>query len=167
MKRLLPFLFTLLFVVAPLRADGISDPSGDVILIVHGAIEITNGPGPAAMFDRAILESLGMQTIRTATPFTDGPITFRGPYLRDLLDILVVTGDTLHAHALDDYNAVFPVSDAYDHDFILAIDDDRGLLSPDQFGPIWIVGPMDDDPMIGEEAMQDRWVWQLSRIEIN
>jgi len=25
---------------------------------------------------------------------------------------------------------------------------------------------MDDDPMIGEEAMHDRWVWHLYRIDI-
>ncbi|MBT5435052.1 MAG: hypothetical protein P8Q36_10815 [Alphaproteobacteria bacterium] len=75
------------------------------------------------------------------------------------------------ATALDDYSSSFPFTDAAAHDFILAINDDQGLISPDQFGPIWIVGPMDDDPtigeeaMIGEEGMHDRWIWRLYRLE--
>ncbi len=167
MRHLLLALLVGLTVALPARADGIGDPTGDVILIVHGEIDVTNGPGPAAMFDRGLLESLGMQTVTTSTPFTDGVITFQGPYLRDLLDAVIITGDTLNVAALDDFTSSFPVSDAYDHDFILAISDDQGFISPGQFGPIWIVGPMDDDPAIGEEAMHDRWVWQLARIEVD
>lgn len=168
MKLGFAFLLTgLIFIMPPARADGLPAPSGEVILYVHGDIEITNGPGPAAMFDRRILDDLGSQSITTATPFTDGEITFEGPLLRDLLDAVLASGENVTLTALDEYEVTFPIADAWEHDFILAIRDDQGLLSPDQFGPIWIVGPMSEDPAIGEEDMHSRWIWQLSVIEVN
>lgn len=152
---------------AAVQADGLPQPTGEVILYVHGDIEITNGAGPAAMFDLGMLEQLGMQTIITSTPFTDGVIAFEGPLMRDLLDAVIAHGENVTLTALDEYATTFPIDDLRNHDFILAIRDDQGLISPDQFGPIWVVGPMDDNPALGKEDMHDRWIWQLSVIEVN
>jgi hypothetical protein len=168
MKHALSYLLIGFFcLTSAVNADSLPQPTGEVILYVHGDIEITNGAGPAAMFDRAMLEQLGMQTIITTTPITEGVITFEGPLMRDLLDAVIANGENVTLTALDDYASTFPISDVRDHDFILAIRDDQGLISPDQLGPIWVVGPMDGDPAIGEEDMHGRWIWQLSVIEVN
>jgi len=165
--RSLAIVFSLLFIASAARADGIPEPGGEVILYIGGDIEITNMQGPVAAFDRAMLEDIGMHTVTTTTPFTYGVISFEGPLLRDVLVTVMAQGDNVTVVALDEYESTFPISDAYDHDFILAVTDDQGLVSPDQFGPIWIVGPWDDDPVIGEEEMHNRWIWQVNWIDVN
>ena len=57
MKHALSYLLIGFFcLTSTVNADGLPQPTGEVILYVHGDIEITNGAGPAAMFDRAMLE---------------------------------------------------------------------------------------------------------------
>tara|TARA_B100000686_G_scaffold209946_1_gene216736 strand:- start:417 stop:755 length:339 start_codon:yes stop_codon:yes gene_type:complete len=104
--------FTLVLALSSARADGIPEPTGQHLLWVGGEIEITNMMGPAAGFDRAIPEGLGMHEITTSTPFTDGVNTFRGPLLRDLLDTVIANGDTISVTALDHYTSSFPGAEA-------------------------------------------------------
>jgi hypothetical protein len=51
-------------------------PQGPVVLTVDGAITRTTAPGRAE-FDRAMLEQLGVATLRTWTPWTEGEPEFQ------------------------------------------------------------------------------------------
>jgi len=136
MKRSLFAAFALIASVAAASAQSLPAPQGEVILTVGGNISISNAEGHTAQFDRSMLEAIGMFEIETSKPFTDSVIVFSGPLSRDVLEAVGTTGETIVTSALDDYSTSFLFTDAATHDFILAIDDDQGLISPGQFGPI-------------------------------
>ena len=52
-------------------------PKGEVILEIAGRIGNSNG-GDIATFDREMLETLGLETIKTATPWHTGEVRFEG-----------------------------------------------------------------------------------------
>ena len=62
-------------------ADGsdvtLPEPEGRVILEISGDIGTANRDG-SAVFDRGMLESLGLTTIETTTPWTDGVVIHAG-----------------------------------------------------------------------------------------
>ena len=66
------------------RGDPLPPPDGEVVLTVTGKISNTNAED-AADFDRAMLEGIGLWTIETTTPWTDGRQSYVGVLARDLL----------------------------------------------------------------------------------
>jgi hypothetical protein len=56
-------------------------PAGKPILTVSGTITISNRPGEA-IFDRAMLEVLGLDQITTTTPWNSGPVCSRASLSR-------------------------------------------------------------------------------------
>lgn len=145
-------------------AEPLPPPAGPVLLTIAGAIEVTNGPGEAR-FDRKMLEGLGLATIRTATPWTDGVKVFEGVRLRAVLERVGAKGPRLHAVALNDYEITLPAEDlAFEP--ILAMRMDGEVLLPRNKGPLWIVYPRDQFPILQDERFDHRWVWQLKRLSV-
>ncbi|MDW5377876.1 molybdopterin-dependent oxidoreductase [Halomonas sp. HP20-15] len=140
-------------------------PEGQVILSVTGKLSHTN-VGEAAHFDAEMLKALGMHTVATHTPWTEGVSQFSGPLGRDLLEAVGASGDTLIIKALNDYVAEIPVSDFIAHDVILAIMRNGERLTVRDFGPIFILYPFDEDPALQTEKIRFRSVWQVASIEI-
>ena len=140
-------------------------PSGAVILRVSGSITHTNRDGVAA-FDRAMLEGLGLRRLRTSTAFTDGEKAFEGVLVRDLMERVGMRGATkVTARALNDYMIEIPLSDFARYDVLLALRmDGRDLTARDK-GPIWIVYPRDQFRELQDLRYDDRWIWQLNRLE--
>ena len=133
----------------------------DVILEVTG--DITDG---MSKFDREALQTLPQVTLETSTVVTDGTHSFTGFLMRDLLDRLGAEGEHVIATALNDYVVEIPMSDFSEFDVIVAYSMDGKPLRRNDKGPLWIVYPRD-----AHEALQDirydyRWVWQLSRLEV-
>jgi len=151
--------------VSAWAAERLPSPDGQVLLVVSGAIEQTNAPGEAR-FDRAMLEAIGMATLKTSTVWTDGVKTFEGVPLRKVLERVGARGTTIVATALNDYSIELPLSDAVQHDPVLAMKmDGRVLLARDK-GPLWIVYPRDSRPALQDPRYDQRWVWQLYRLHI-
>jgi len=100
-------------------AQTLGSPSGDVVLTVSGEIAVTNSDG-TAVFDRAMLEALPVVEFTTTTTWTDGPQTFTGVGLHDLLETLGVEEGTLRAFAVNDYAVDIPVEDAVEGGPIIA-----------------------------------------------
>jgi hypothetical protein len=148
-------------------AEGeLTPPAGKVVLIVSGHIARTNGNGVAS-FDREMLERLGLLTVRTSTVWTDGVKDFEGPLVRDVLAAVGVDRATeVTASALNDYAVVIPAADFDKYGVILALRmDGRELLAKDK-GPAWIVYPRDDNPELRDARYDNRWVWQLNRLQV-
>ncbi|MEP4196452.1 MAG: molybdopterin-dependent oxidoreductase [Aliishimia sp.] len=139
-------------------------PSGRIVLTVSGAIATQNGDGEAA-FDRAMLESLDWREIETYTSFTKGKQTFAGPTLASLIEAVKASGDTVRATAINDYAVEFPVSDAAEHDVILAMDHNGRPMRVRDKGPIWIVYPLGEDAS-NQMTFDAQMIWQLDRIFI-
>jgi hypothetical protein len=84
---------------------------GEVVLIVSGDLALTND-GDAAVFDMAMLETIGTNEFETTTIWTDGPQTFKGTTLMTLMQALGVENGTIRATAINDYSVEIPMTDA-------------------------------------------------------
>ena len=146
-------------------AEALPRPEGKVILRVEGAITHANA-GDAAEFDRAMLESLGLTTLRTTTAWTEGVVTFEGVRTRDLLAAVGARGDTVRAEALNGYGVDIPMSDFSRYDVLLALKMNGTYMRVRDKGPIWIVYPRDETPKVEAVRTNEKWVWQLYKLHV-
>jgi hypothetical protein len=146
-------------------ADVLAQPTGEVVLTITGAIEHTNGNG-AAMFDLEMLEEMEQREFTTATIWTDGPQVFTGVELVHILHLIGASGDSLRAHAINDYTVSIPVADAVSRGPIIAYRRNGEPMSRRDKGPLWIVYPYDSSVDYRSEVIYSRSIWSLERIEV-
>lgn len=154
-------------VATPAFSEDLPKPTGKVVLEISGQITNTNRDGVAA-FDSAMLEALGRHVVTTSTVWTErGPHQFEGVLMRDVLKSVGATAaTTVKAKALNDYQVEIPVADFQRYDVILASSMDGKVLTARDKGPLWIIYPRDDHGELADERMDQRWVWQLNRLEL-
>lgn len=156
---------TLVLVVAMTSpALALDPPSGPVILTIKGDISQTN-VGETAQFDQAMLEALPGREGAMETPWTKGVVTFKGPLLRAVLDVVGAKGTNLKVRALNDYAADVPAEDAK-LDTMLATHLDGKPMSIRDKGPLMLVYPFDLDQSLFNEKYFSRSVWQIKEIEV-
>jgi len=143
--------------------QSLASPDGKPILSIEGRITVVNA-GDKAVFDRQMLEDMGMVSITTSTPWFDNPVTFEGITLENLMDRVDASGDTVVAIALNDYRTTIPLVDFYERGAILAIKRDGNYMPVSDKGPLFIVYPYDSDPVLHSQKYYARSVWQLSRL---
>lgn len=158
-------LLSLWFSAAPAAAEHLAPPEGEVILIVSGAIGMTNVAGEAHL-DRDMLEEIGIEQFATSTLWTEGPQVFEGVPLHRLMAYLRANGRMLRMEALNDYQIEIPASEVENGGPLLAMRVNGVSLSPRDKGPIWMVFPYDSDARFRTDLTYARSVWQLGRIEI-
>jgi len=147
-------------VAAPLTA-----PKDKPILEIAGSIGTTNKDG-AAVFDREMLESLGMETITTTTPWHKGSVTFEGVPMAKVMELVGAKGKTVKALALNDYVTQIPMEDFAKFGVILALKRDGEYMPVRDKGPLFIVYPYDSRPELKSQTYYGRSAWQLKRLEI-
>lgn len=156
-------LFLAFLLPAPLFAGELPKPTGPVLLTVTGAIENTNAEG-AALFDRAMLESLGPVSFETTTIWTDGRQRFTGVELSRLMDAVGAHGDVADATAVNDYAIDIPREDWISGGPIVAYLTNGAPMSLRDKGPLWVVYPYDSKTNYQSEVIYARSIWQLDRI---
>ena len=147
----------------PAWAAQLERPEGRVILKISGHVANTNSSG-AAEFDRAMLQTLPTETIETETPWTDGVVRFEGPLMRELLKFVGARGSSIQVTALNDYTVDIPVSDLESYHVILAMKMNGEDLQTRTRGPLWVVYPWSEHPMLRAELYYGRAVWQAREI---
>lgn len=150
---------------APRAAQALEQPTGKVILTLSGNITHTNR-GDKAVFDRAMLEGLGLTEVRVTTPWTDGEQQFVGVLGRKILDAVGARGETITARAINDYQVKIPAADLRVYPVLLALKHNGKYMRVRDKGPIWIIYPRDTHPELDTDQITDRWVWQLSEMVI-
>ena len=167
MRRLVTALHVILFFLSTSLAiaESMPKPTGDVMLRVEGAISNTNAPS-SAQFDRSALDELGRYSLKTSTSWTKGVPTFEGVRLADVLAKVGAAGKIIIATALNDYSVEIPISDATAYNVLLADTMNGKKLSVRDKGPLWIVYPRDAHAELNTESFNDRWIWQLAKLEI-
>jgi len=140
-------------------------PTEEVVLIVSGEIAVTN-QGDTAAFDRSMLEDLGGDIIVTSTIWTDGVSEFEGVKLSTLAKLFGIESGVFVGYAINDYSVEIPVSDAYDHQPIIAYKRNGEFMSVRDKGPLWIIYPYDLDPATNTELIYSRSIWQLDRLVV-
>ncbi|MGH6762492.1 MAG: molybdopterin-dependent oxidoreductase [Phyllobacterium sp.] len=139
---------------------------GEIILRITGDITNENAPDAAA-FDREMLERVGTLTVTTSTAWTDGKHEFTGVLVREVLERVGADKKTAaRASALNDYSIEIPIADFQKYDVILAWRMDGKDLTARDKGPLWIVYPRDHFRELQDERNDQRWVWQLNRLNI-
>lgn len=143
----------------------LAKPDGKVLLVVTGDIGKTN-VGSEAHLDRAMLQSIGMKTLKTSNQYEPGVHDFKGVMLKDLLSFLGASGSTLIASALDGYSIEIPVHDADRFPVILAMEKNGKQMTVREKGPIWVVYPIDQFKELKDQKYSSRSIWQLNRIDV-
>ena len=146
-------------------APALPQPTGAPILTVSGRIGVFN-EGSTARFDRQMLEAIGMVSFVTATPWYDGPVTFEGPLMTKLMQMVDARGDTVTAVALNDYVTEIPISDFARYGVILALKRNGSYMPVRDKGPLFIVYPYDSDPVLKHRRYYSRSAWQVTRINV-
>jgi hypothetical protein len=163
MKRFMIAVAACLGMASPLMA--LEAPKGPVILTIKGKLSHPNN-GLNADFDLTMLESLPGRNGTMETPWTEGKVTFSGPFLRAVLDAAGAPDGALKVRALNDYAIVVPATDARGFDVILATKMNDKVMSVRDKGPSMLVYPFDLDPKLYTEIYFSRSVWQIKDIEI-
>ena len=146
-------------------ATPLSNPEAKPILEIAGTISATNRDG-AAVFDRAMLESLGMETITTTTPCHKGAVTFEGVPMAKIMQLVEAKGQTVEARALNDYVTQIPMEDFAKFGVILALKRDGEYMPVRDKGPLFIVYPYDSKPELKSQTYYGRSAWQLAKLII-
>jgi hypothetical protein len=157
--------FLLLFTSASVVAEPLPRPTGTVVLVVAGGVANTN-VAAEARFDRAMLEKLGVRSLRTSTTWTTGVKTFEGVLARDVMAAAGAKGTEVRAVALNDYAVTIPMADFEHYDVLVAFRMDGQDLTARDKGPLWIVYPRDAHRELNDAKFDARWAWQLKRLDV-
>ncbi len=168
MKRLV-FIFTAMLgfsgSLLPGWAGPLSAPKDKPILEITGNITSTNKDG-AAVFDREMLESLGLETITTTTPWHKGQVTFEGVPMAKVMELVGAKGKTVKALALNDYATQIPMEDFAKFGVILALKRDGEYMPVRDKGPLFIVYPYDSKPELKSQTYYGRSAWQVAKLTV-
>ena len=145
---------------APLPA-----PTEKPILTITGNIATTNAAG-AAVFDRPMLEKLGMVSFETTTPWYTGVSTFEGVPMAKLLAEVGAKGERLVVLALNDYSSEVPIEDFAHYGVILALKRNGEYMPVRDKGPLFIVYPYDSTPELKSQKFYSRSAWQVKSMEV-
>ena len=140
-------------------------PRGAVVLRISGLIEKVNQSQVAAL-DMQTLQTLPQKNFTTRTPWDQNPVAFSGPLLRDVLQLVRAKGQHIRAVALNDYRVKLPVSDALDHDVVVALQMNGQPIPVRTKGPLFIVYPFDAKKNLQHKTYYERSIWQLKAIEV-
>lgn len=153
------------------HAADLEKPTGDVLLEIIGEVENSNGvtliddrDHRVAAFDIAMLEALPAETIITKTPWTTGETEFTGVRMSVLMEYVGADDSNISLTALDEYtvDVVDPEFDEYP--ILLAYKVNGDYMSVRELGPLWVMYPFDDYPVLVTSTNNARCVWQLTRI---
>lgn len=112
------------------------------------------------------LAEIPQVTVVTENEFSDGPVSYRGPLVRDVLAYLELDqAETVRVYAANDYYVDIPTSDFRRYSVILALEADGNRLSRREKGPLWIMYPMSDHAELRDPVYNTRLIWQVVRIE--
>lgn len=140
-------------------------PTGKKVLSITGRISVPN-QNQSAVFDMPMLESLGMVSLRTMTPWFTGEVVFEGVPMTTLMDVIGASGEKLMVFALNDYTTELPMADFAKYKPILAVKRDGRYMPVSDKGPLFIVYPYDSSPELKSQKFYSRSAWQIARMEV-
>jgi hypothetical protein len=149
---------------APVAAQGgLRSPREAPLLVVSGRIGQRNA-GATAVFDRPMLEELGITGFTTTTPWYEGPVRFDGVPMQHVMRAVAAAGDQVTAIALNDYSTDIPVSDFARFDVLLAMARDGRPMRASDKGPLFIVYPFDSKPELRARQYYSRSAWSVAQL---
>jgi len=149
--------------ISPASATGLIAPTSKALLTVTGKIANTN-KGNAAVFDRSMLEALGMDGFETTTPWYNRPVRFDGVRMQRLMQVVGASGTSVTAVALNNYTTDIPLADFERYGVLLAMKRDGVDMPVSDKGPLFIVYPYDSEPELKSQLFYSRSAWQVAEL---
>ena len=119
----------------------------------------------AAQFDAAALQALPQVMVNADFPKGGKVYPFEGPLLKDVLESVRATGETVTIRALDGYAVEIPLADAYAAGAIVALKREGIPFAIGDFGPTHVVFPRADRADLADMP-DDWWVWSIYHIHV-
>ncbi len=154
-----------LALISPASGTLLVMPTGKKVLTITGRITNTND-GDAAVFDRPMLEALGLNQFETTTPWYSGPVRFEGVRMQRLMQAVGASGESVTAVALNDYTTELPIADFERYGVLLAMKRDGNDMSVRDKGPLFIVYPYDSKPELKAQQFYARSAWQVAKLVV-
>ncbi|WP_353979955.1 hypothetical protein [Salinicola endophyticus] len=132
-------------------------------------LRLTDAAGkPLATLTLGDLEALPGREVMGPIPDSGlGSSHWYGVSLRTLLaHQQLPLPESLHAYALNDYDAIIPASDLSRYDPIVAYRRDGHYLPVDAYGPLMVMYPYDNHPELYTRTYYNRTVWQLDELQL-
>jgi hypothetical protein len=146
-------------------AAALPKPQGKVVLTISGKIANTN-EGDKAEFDMPMLESIGIDSFKTKTPWYKDPVTFSGVPMSRLFQFVGADGTSVTVTALNDYATDIPVDDFKAYPVLLATKRDGAYMPVRDKGPLFIVYNYDSNAELQHQRFYSRSVWQVARMVV-
>ncbi|MBM1170580.1 molybdopterin-dependent oxidoreductase [Microvirga arabica] len=146
-------------------AASLATPTERPILTISGKISETNKDN-TAQFDRKMLESMGLVTVETTTPWHEGRVKFEGVPLDKLMKQVGASGQRVIVVALNDYTTEIPIEDFAKFNVILAIKRNGEYMSVRDKGPLFVIYPYDSNPDLKSQTYYARSAWQVAKIDV-
>lgn len=143
-------------------AASVAATSAETMLAIFDKSE----PAKPLEISRDALLAMPKQSVKTATPWTEGVVDFEGVALADLLSLSVVKPTTIHAIALNDYAVDIPAEDASIPGVIVAYKMNGEFISVRDKGPLWLIYPLSGRPDLDTEGTRAKMIWQLKALEL-
>jgi len=128
---------------------------------VHGRIRTGN-----LTADVEALRRLGLQTLTTKTPFTDGEPEFVGVSFARLWEMIEPTGASIRAVAADDYAIEVSAQELIEKEAFVAFEQEGRPLRLRDKGPFWLIFPWSRRPDLYASGDYSLSVWQLIELEV-
>lgn len=113
------------------------------------------------------LQGLGAVEITTATPWTEGTVTFTGVTGRQLAAALGAGGAEVLADAINEYRVAIPFEVFDSDELLIAYARDGQAMPVRDKGPLWVVFPFDGDARYVSETYKAYSIWNLYRLEFH
>jgi len=152
--------------IGPVRADALAMPTERKLLTITGTI-MNRNDGEAAVFDRPMLEAIGLSVIETTTPWYNGVVKFEGVRMDALMRHVGASGESVTAIALNDFSTEIPISDFSRYGTLLALKRDGSYMPVRDKGPLFIVYPYDSSAELKAQKFYGRSAWQLAQIIVH
>lgn len=130
-------------------------------------LTITSEDGEAlGVFDQASVEALGLETVETETPWTDGVVVFEGVPVTKVLAEVGISGRDVTGLAMDDYASSLSAEVIETYNPIIATRMNGTPMTIGNKGPFWIMFDFDDVPSETSIELRSFAVWHLNELEV-
>ncbi|MCG7496051.1 hypothetical protein MHO82_04205 [Vibrio sp. Of7-15] len=157
MSLIRKFIFSLIFIVP---ISFITNANESVILTIHSSA--LNFPLKLTYQD---LNKLPKSKIKTNTPWTDIS-DFEGVSIKDLFNHYQIPLQDMELTALNNYIIEVPKEDVDSYSPIIAFHHNGQKMKIRDFGPLWLVYPLDDHHELWSKKHYSKMIWQLNKINL-
>lgn len=127
-------------------------------------LQLTNGQGKTTQLSMTQLNAMPQFSISTCTPWTEQRHTFSGPKLSQVLAQAGIYNQRIEIQAINGYQITLSPADLSPYAPILATEIDGKPMRIRDKGPLWLILPLDQYPVLHKSLFYAQMAWQIKSI---